>query len=317
MTDDSVNVYGYRLLTSGFLIDRVKKNPIGYVMHNRDGGVVLRWEDFRVEGDKVFAKPVINLAHPRGEQTADEVENGFLNAASVGRIVALEASDSPDLMLEGQTGVTVTKWYCKEISLVDVPGNDNALAELYDDQDNLLNLADLSDLLIPKSDNMSKLLVAAPVLAALNLSDKSSQEEFDNAIADLADRAAKADKAIADLADMTAVNTQLKTQNDQLLADQKAAKVASLIDKGKADKKLTEKLATTLADQYKDNPEGLEAVLADMTPVVSVTEQIKEGGDLGDYAGQTWDDLYRADKLEEVRQKHPDLYEKLKNEKFK
>jgi len=52
LTDDSVNVYGYRLLTSGLLMDEVKKNPIGFKMHNRDNGVVVRWEDFRTEAIK-------------------------------------------------------------------------------------------------------------------------------------------------------------------------------------------------------------------------------------------------------------------------
>lgn len=131
ITDDSVNVYGYRLLTAGLLMDEVKKNPIGFKMHNRDNGVVVRWEDFRTDNDKVFAKPVINLAHPQGETIVSEIENGFLNAASVGRIVCLGASDLKELMLPSQTGPTVTEWFPREISLVDIPGNYNALANLY------------------------------------------------------------------------------------------------------------------------------------------------------------------------------------------
>jgi len=30
LSDSSVNVYGFRLLTSGYQIDEYKKNPIGY-----------------------------------------------------------------------------------------------------------------------------------------------------------------------------------------------------------------------------------------------------------------------------------------------
>lgn len=55
------------MLTEGLQLDEVKKNPIGFTMHNRDKGVVVRWEDFRTEGDKVFAKPVVNLSHPEGQ----------------------------------------------------------------------------------------------------------------------------------------------------------------------------------------------------------------------------------------------------------
>ncbi|MDL1913042.1 MAG: hypothetical protein FDW93_00730 [Bergeyella sp.] len=115
-------------------------------MHDRGKGVVVRWEDFRVEGDKVFAKPVINLFHPEGEKIAGQIKNGFLNTASVGKITVLEISNDPKLKLKGQTRPTGTKWFPREISLVDIPGNYNAFANLYDAQDNLLNLSDLEQL---------------------------------------------------------------------------------------------------------------------------------------------------------------------------
>ncbi len=100
LTDSTVNCYGFRCLTSGYMINEYKKNPIGYNMHLRDNGVVVKWEDLRVDGDKVYGKPVINLSNPRGQQTVDEIENGFLNAASVGHIVIVEMSDAPELKLE-------------------------------------------------------------------------------------------------------------------------------------------------------------------------------------------------------------------------
>ena len=61
LTDNSVNTYGFRLLTEGYQLNEYKKNPIGYNMHLRDAGVLVKWEDFRTEGDAVYAKPVINL----------------------------------------------------------------------------------------------------------------------------------------------------------------------------------------------------------------------------------------------------------------
>src|SRR5437762_1815164 len=90
ITDSTVNCYGFRLMTSGYLIDEFKRNPIGYYMHARTDGVVVRWEDLRIDGDKVYGKPVINLSNKRGQQTVEEIENSFLNGASVGHIVALE-----------------------------------------------------------------------------------------------------------------------------------------------------------------------------------------------------------------------------------
>lgn len=314
LTDDSVNVYGYRCLTSGLLMDQVKKNPIGFKMHNRENGVVVRWEDFRLSDDKVFAKPVINLAHPNGEAIVSEIENGFLNAASVGRIICLDASDDPSLKLEGQTGPTVTKWFPREISLVDIPGNYNALANLFDENDNELNLADFVK---PKPKEMSKILLTAVMLTALNLSDKSSEEDAGKAFQDLLDTAGKVPGLEKDLSDK---NTAL-TAKEQELTDLKAAgvvkEVQDLLSKGEMDKKLTKEMSKNLSDSFATNPAGLKSLIDAMPAQTLVTEQLGEAAkDLAAFEGQKWDDLYASGKLEAVRTKFPDLYEKLKKEKF-
>lgn len=154
ITDSTVNTYGFRLLTSGYMIDEFKKNPIGYYMHctnefSRNEGVLIRWCDFRIAGDSVFAKPIINLSHPRGQRTLDEVNSGFLNAASVGSIVVIESTEDAKLKLKNQTGATVTKWYNRECSLVDLPGNYNALV-LYNKDGKQLDL----NLFAPKATTM-------------------------------------------------------------------------------------------------------------------------------------------------------------------
>lgn len=316
-TDDSVNCYGYRMLTSGLALSEIAKNPIGFKMHNRDKGVVLRWEDFRIDGDRAFAKPVINLAHPDGQQIVDEVENGFLNGASCGKIVVIEASDDSALMLPGQSRPTVTKWFPREISLVDIPGNYNALGNLFDEDGNELNLADF--VITKNQDDMSKPILAAFALTALNLSDNASQAEVDKAFEDLlaqAKEGAKVPKLTKDLADKTKEYEDLKLKYDELEKTDVAKKVADLIAKGKSDKKLTVKLADTLAAQYADNPEGLEALLADMPAQASVIHE-ETDENLGDFAGKTYDDLYATGKLEDLKAKHPAYFEKIKKDKFK
>lgn len=307
VTDNSVNVYKYRCLTEGLLLDEVKKNPIGFKMHNRDGGVVVRWEDFRIDGDKVFAKPVINLSHPNGEAIADEIENGFLNAASVGKIVCLAASDDPKLKLEGQTGPTVTKWFPREISLVDIPGNYNALANLYDLEDNELNLADFVK---PKNKNMSKILLAANLLTALNLSDNATDGELNIALQNLVDKANKVDALEKDLSEKT-------TALEDLKATSLAKEVADLVAKGTADKKLTKDLADKLATDYATNPTGLKSLIDAMPAQLLVVDALADQKLTDQILGKSWDDLYASDDLETVRIKFPDLFEKLRKEKYK
>lgn len=313
ITDDSVNVYGYRCLTAGLLMDEVKKNPIGFKMHNRDNGVVVRWEDFRIDGDKVYAKPVINLAHPQGETIVSEIENGFLNAASVGRIVCLDATDLKDLMLPGQTGPTVTKWFPREISLVDIPGNYNALANLFDLEENVLNL---SDFVKSKNNNMKKIILAAGVLTALNLSDNSSDEDANGAFQNLIDTAKKVPGLEKDLADKTtALNTKEKELSD-LKSETITKEVQDLLAQGETDKKLTKEVSKELAETYALNPKGLKNLLDAMPAQTLITDQLADKKDANAFAGKNWDDLYQSDDLETVRTQFPDLYSKLLKEKY-
>ncbi len=306
LTDNSVNVYKYRLLTEGLLLDQYKKNPIGFMMHDREGGVLVKWEDFRTEGDRLYGKPVINLSHPKGEDIAAQVENGFINAASMGKIICLAASDDPKLKLEGQTGPTVTKWFPREISFVDIPGNHNALANLYDIDDNELNLADFVK---PKNEKMSKILLAASLLTALNLSDNSTESEYNNVIQDLLDRANKSDGFAKDLLDV-------KTELNDLKKLSVTKEVADLLAKGLADKKLTVDLSDKLKISFAENPVGLKDLMDSMPAQVSVIDALADKTGAAEFAGKSWDDLYANDTLENVRTNLPDLYAKLRKEKY-
>lgn len=315
LTDETVNVYGYRCLTSGLLLDEYKRNPIGFHMHFRDGGVVVRWEDLRIDGDKLYGKPVINLAHKKGERILSEVENNFTNAASVGHITVLEISDDLDDKVEGQTGPTITKWFPREISLCDIPGNFNALANLYDANGNELNLADLSANF--NTSHMSKLVIPVLTLAALGLSDNATQTDVDKSYGDLLANAAKVPGLEANLNAMTIERDNLKRENETLKKGDVAQKVADLIATGKAEKRLTNEMAEKLAADYAQNPEGLKSLIATLPVQSSVVDTLtNQEKDLAAYDGKSWDDLYAAGQLETVRQKHPDLYARLRSEKY-
>lgn len=314
LTDNSVNVYKYRLLTEGLDLAQYKKNPIGFLMHEREGGVLVKWEDFRIEGDKLFGKPVINLSHPKGEDIASQIENGFINAASCGKIICLAASDDPKLKLEGQTGPTVTKWFPREISFVDIPGNHNALANLYDINDNELNLADLVK---PKNKNMSKVLLTAAMLTAMNLGDNATEADANAAFQDLVDKANKLPGLVKDLADKTEALTAKEKELQDLKDASVVKEVQDLLDKGKTDKKLTVELATELADSFAGNPTALKKVIDAMPAQTLVTDELGDKSkDLSKFEGKKWDDLYASNELEGVRTQFPDLYEKLRKEKY-
>jgi hypothetical protein len=277
-TDDTVNVYGFRLLTSGYLIDDFKKNPIGFYMHGespdcpREAGVLVLWEDFRIEGDAVYAKPVINLNHPRGEQTVSEIEDGFLNGASVGKIIAIEVSDDPALMLPGQTGPTVTKWTHRELSLVDIPGNLNALS-LFDKDGKAINLADFKTSSNQPS-NMKQIFLTPELIAMLGLSDSSDQSAVNAAIKDLSDKAKTADGLKLQLDTALADKATAVTALETIQKEAKQKEVTSILDKALADRKVTKQLSDKLAKQYEGKPDELKDLVDAMQPYQSVTESI-------------------------------------------
>jgi hypothetical protein len=319
VTDSTVNVYGFRLLTSGYLVEEFKKNPIGYYMHcdpeltdlRRADGVLVRWEDFRQDGDSWFAKPVINLEHPRGEKTCEEIENGFLNGASVGKLVALEFSDDPALMLPGQTGLTVTKWYNRELSLVDIPGNFNSLS-LSDKDGNDINLADLKT-----EKNMKQLFLTPEQIKALNLADNADQATVTQAINDLAAKAAKVDSMQTQIDTALAAKTTAETNLANLQKQQSTEKVASILDAALAAKKITNAQKAVMEKQYEGKPDELKALI-DATPAYqSVTEQLsKEKGALNEkFQNLSYKELDRAGLLPELKKENLDLFKtKFKSE---
>jgi len=350
LTDSTVNSYGFRLLTSGYLMDNYKSNPIGYHMHDRANGVLVKWDNLRMDGDKVFGKPVINMSHPRGQQTVDEIENGFLNAASVGHIIAVELSDDPSLKLENQVGPTVTKWFNRECSLVDIPGNFNAL-KLYDKDENEINLSDFSKTQLL---NMKQIVLTPALIQAINLKAEATEVEVASALNDLVAKAAKADGLETQLNDLHAqvrkdkiegmLNAALAAKKiTQPLADtlkvdyaknpeglknllaampgetQAEGKVAELITAGLAAKKFTKELGDKLAIDYKDNAEGLKNLIAAM-PTYSPLS-VNTGGAAGnekriaDLSAKSFDELMDSGESEELAKLAPDVWtEKKKQE---
>lgn len=306
LSDSSLNSYSFRLLTSGYQVDEYKKNPIGYRMHLRDEGVVVKWEDIRIDGDKVYAKPVINLSNPKGQQTVDELENGFLNAASVGHLVALEISSSPDDYLPGQQGPTISKWYNRECSLVDIPGNYNSLADLVDENETPINLSDFKI----KKITMDKIILTPAQLAAIpNLKADATQADVDAAITNLVAKAAKVDTAIADLA---AANTAKETAEKNLAdlqAATTAAEVKAMIDTATEEKRITVEAGTALATQFAGKPVELKALLATFPKYEGLVKKLDDSGKgVADLVAKTYEELDASGKLENLKAAAPAVF---------
>lgn len=156
LSDSSLNRYGYRVLTSGLILEAFKQNPVMLYMHLRDEGSPLwgnykaigHWEDIQVDGDKLSAIPVFDMVDDLSKEVAAKYEAGTFSAASIGiRIIATSANK--DLLLPGQTRETITEAEIMEASIVDIPANANAV-RLYDRSSSALLAAGVDTLSVPE-----------------------------------------------------------------------------------------------------------------------------------------------------------------------
>lgn len=130
LSDESVNRYKFRVLTAGIGLEAFKKNPVMLLMHNRTVLPIGKWENIRKENGKLLAEPNFDDNDPLAQSVQKKVEDGILNAASIGFDEPLKISDDPKLMRPGQELGTVIECELLEVSIVDIPGNRGATVSL-------------------------------------------------------------------------------------------------------------------------------------------------------------------------------------------
>ena len=125
LTNETVNYYGTRVLTSGIDISQYLRNPVLLYMHER-GNVIGLVKDIRIEGDAMTAELVFDEASELSVRVKKQMEFGSLRMVSV-RADIVELSSDPALMTAGQTAPTVVRSRLTEVSVVDVGANDDSL----------------------------------------------------------------------------------------------------------------------------------------------------------------------------------------------
>lgn len=296
-SDESVNSYGFRVLTSGIQLKNFKSNPVGFFNHNTGDsfwstdptyrGPVIRWEDITIDGKELKGSPVFDVNDPIGKALSDKVENDFIRAASIGfRII--ETSNDPALMEKGQTRPTITKCELMEISVVDIPANKNSLC-LYDTEGKKIGLDDnaltttLSAALknensLPKTNNMKlKLLAAWTFLSAALGFEAGKDHEVETTPEKLAELNSKLSK-LSDLeSQVTTLTAEKKSAEDSAVDFQSKLGAANAqVTTLTAEKKVAEDSAADLQTKLTD----AEAKVSDlMTPAGRLKHPVKTGND--------------------------------------
>jgi len=134
LTEKKVDRDGDVIIPDGIILDDYKTNPIilfGHGWGSEQGSIPIGkmgMDSFDIQPKYVDANVIFD-ASGKDDFAAmifDKVKNGFLNTGSI-RFQAKEVDFDP--IMDGQTGVTVTKWHLLEFSIVPLPSNTGAVAQ--------------------------------------------------------------------------------------------------------------------------------------------------------------------------------------------
>lgn len=299
ISNDSLNSYGFRVLTSGLDVAQYNRNPVLLYMHER-GNVVGYVKDLKVENSEVTGELMFDCASELSQRCKMQFEFGSLRMVSAG-LEIIEMSEDKDLLVAGQTRPTITKSKLFEVSITDVGANDDAL--VLQRSGKMITLGRDSDCDLP----------------LLNNNNKQKTEEMENkTIAlqlGLPETATDAEIS-AKLSELNA----LKEQNVSLLKEKESltlVNITNLVTQAIAEKRLEEKDKDQFVELGKKiGAEELEKTLKAMHPAVKLSSVLGHQG--GAPAGeQNFTKLSEvpADQIATLRSENPKEYKRLyKNE---
>ena len=200
ISNSRLNSYGFRVLTEGIDLTQYKRNPILLWMHNRPWrgtkdevmplGTV---ENLRIEGDNLIGTPVFDEKDEFAMKVKAKWDAGIYRMVSAGLDV-IEHSNDPSVLLPGQTRSTITKSKLREVSIVDLGANDDAL-QLYF-QGEVVNLSqneqELS-FLKPVNNHLNSKEKMKKIALKLGLAENATEAEVLDAISAVVLKASKAD----------------------------------------------------------------------------------------------------------------------------
>ena len=300
LSDESVNCYGYRVLTGGIELERFLENPVMLYSHDSGTLPIGRWENVRVEGMVLYADACFDEGDPFAQEVRRKVDECILRCCSIGFMVET-VDESPALRLPGQTGPTVTRCELLECSVCAVGANRNArtlaAAGGIKAGDRLALTGDVYRDNKPKPDTMI-------------------EQEQQNQIGELQAQVQQL------TADNEALRQQLaasETNLEQALAEVQALHAAeneSLLDAAVADGRIGENDRSPWAMMLDVTPESARKALAGLSKRASLSQMLENGKARSRYAGKTWSDLDREGLLAQLKHDDPETFKALYREKF-
>lgn len=294
ISNDSLNSYGTRLLTSGLDIEQYCRNPVLLYMHRR-GEVIGYVKDLKVEGDEVTGELVFDEATDLSKRCKKQYEFGSLRMVSVGADV-LELSEDKKYLVPGQTRPTVVKSKLFEVSLVDVGSNDDAIV-LHKDGVRI-TLGKDGECQLPLLNNNSKNQQMEKTKIALLLGLPETAEE------------AVITAKIGELKAAKEENDTLKREKDSLVL----ASITTIVDTAISEKRINaEKKDQFVELGKKVGAEELKNIFSAMSPQVKLSQTLGHQGGAPTGAPAAYKKLsdVPSDKIMALRDDNPDEYKRL------
>jgi len=128
INNDDIDRHGTVVMPSGARTHNFEQNPVVMWQHGHGvaGSVPIgRAESIRTEDNALFAQVRFDENDSFAREIKRKVEEGFVNAASIGFRPSNQRSDTVD----GEQVTVVDEWELVEFSMVSVPSNPSALVE--------------------------------------------------------------------------------------------------------------------------------------------------------------------------------------------
>lgn len=330
ITSERVNNYGFRVLTDGIDLSQYDKNPLMLWMHIRPFGsqegqilalgnvIELQREDHPELGRVITGLPVFDEDDKFAMRIYKKYDNGTYRMASAG-LRPIEWSDAPAHLIAGQRGATLVLSMLEEISLCDIGGNDDAVqVALYDDNGALIQLslngenAAIPTLKNPFTD-MSKIeLTAAKAAVMLGLKEVSTADEFETKVIEIVQLAHSQKTQIETL---TREKTELKTKLDDIDKATLQGEANVMLSAAVTARKITQDEVPFYEGQISDRASFDKVKLhLDAKGGTATIQSIVGNGDASKvslYAGKTWGELDKADKLAQLKKDDFNLFKQL------
>lgn len=270
LTNDTLNSYGYRVLTDGVDISQYERNPILLYMHNR-GQAIGVIKDLKRENGEITGELAFDEATELSRQCKKQWEFGSLRMVSIGFNI-IETSDAPEYLVSGQRYPTVTKSRLHEVSLVDIGANDDAI-RLYKDG-RLITLGDGGDCPLPllkhKPQNNNPQMDIKTLALELGLPETADETAVNAKLAEL-----KASKEESD---------KMRQENETL----KQAQLTAAVDAAVKAKKIPEEKKQHFIELGKKvGIDDLNATLDAISPAVKLSQTIEPDKADGDESKPT------------------------------